>query len=211
MENIRYGWLDATNDEVIAAASLANADHCIRRLPHGCATLLSERAGNLSEGAAGVVYGACRARRRRVYYGIVGLDQERDHQQVRGMIEMNTVAIGLDEKTAHELAQLARVRAVEPSALAGEAIRTYLRSEARHAMEQEAEAFRRLHPDLRATIPGQYAAIYQGQLVDHDVDQLALFQRIEARFGGLPVLIRQVRPEIEQTINVLSLCCPISI
>ncbi len=117
---------------------------------------------------------------------------------------MNTVAIGLDEKTAHELAQLARARAVEPSALAEEAIRTYLRSEAQHAMEQEAEAFRRLHADLCATIPGQYAAIFQGQLVDHDVDQLALFQRIEARFGGLPVLIRQVRPEIEQTIMVRS-------
>ena len=43
---------------------------------------------------------------------------------------MNTVAIGLDEKTASDLAQLARPRAVEPSALAGEAIRSYLRTEA---------------------------------------------------------------------------------
>jgi hypothetical protein len=59
---------------------------------------------------------------------------------------MNTVAIGLDEKTAHELAQLAHARAVEPSALAEEAIRTYLRSEARRAIEQEAEAFRGLPP-----------------------------------------------------------------
>jgi post-segregation antitoxin (ccd killing protein) len=127
-----------------------------------------------------------------------------DFQQAGAMIEMNTVAIGLDEKTAHDLVQLARVRAVDPSALAGEAIRTYLRSEAQRAMEQEAEAFRRLHLDLLATIPGHYAAVYQGQLVDHDVDQLALFQRIEARFPGLPVLIRQVRPEFEQTIMVRS-------
>ena len=117
---------------------------------------------------------------------------------------MNTVAIGLDEKTAHDLVQLARVRAVEPSALAGEAIRTYLRSEAQRAMEQEAEAFRRLHPELLATIPGQYAAVCRGQLVDHDVDQLALYQRIEARFQGLPVLIRQVRPDVEQTIMIHS-------
>lgn len=50
LENIRYGRLDATDDEVIAAAKLANADHFIRRLPHGYATLLSERAGNLSQG-----------------------------------------------------------------------------------------------------------------------------------------------------------------
>lgn len=120
------------------------------------------------------------------------------------MTELNAVTIGLDKKTAHDLAQLARARAVEPSALAGEAIRSYLRTEAQHAMEQEAEAFRRLHPELLATIPGQYAAIYGGQLVDHDPDQLVLLRRIETRFSGLPVLIRQVRSEVEQTIMVRS-------
>lgn len=102
------------------------------------------------------------------------------------------------------MAQLARARAVEPSALAGEAIRSYLRTEARRAMAQEAEAFRRLHPNLLTTIPGEYAAIYQGELVDHDADQLILFQRIETRFRGLPVLIRQVLPEIERTLMVRS-------
>jgi ATP-binding cassette subfamily B protein len=50
MENIRYGRLDATDDEVIAAARMANADHFIRHLPHGYQTVLSERAGNLSQG-----------------------------------------------------------------------------------------------------------------------------------------------------------------
>jgi len=50
MENIRYGRLDATDDEVIAAAKMANADHFIRHLPHGYETVLSERAGNLSQG-----------------------------------------------------------------------------------------------------------------------------------------------------------------
>jgi ATP-binding cassette subfamily B protein len=50
MENIRYGKLEATDEEVMAAARLANADHFIRRLPQGYATRLSERAGNLSQG-----------------------------------------------------------------------------------------------------------------------------------------------------------------
>ena len=82
--------------------------------------------------------------------------------------------------------------------------RLSLQDAARDDMDQESEAFRRLHPDMLATIPGQYAAVYRGQLVDHDVDQLALYQRIQARFHGLPVLIRQVRPEVEQTIMVHS-------
>lgn len=50
MENIRYGRLDATDEEVIAAAKLANADSFIRRLPKGYQTELSEQAANLSQG-----------------------------------------------------------------------------------------------------------------------------------------------------------------
>jgi ATP-binding cassette subfamily B protein len=50
MDNIRYGRLDASDEECIAAARLANADQFIRRLPQGYATLLSERASNLSQG-----------------------------------------------------------------------------------------------------------------------------------------------------------------
>ncbi|MCS6848873.1 MAG: ABC transporter ATP-binding protein [Anaerolineae bacterium] len=50
LENIRYGRLDASDADVIAAAKLANADAFIQRLPHGYDTLLSERASNLSQG-----------------------------------------------------------------------------------------------------------------------------------------------------------------
>jgi ATP-binding cassette subfamily B protein len=50
MENIRYGRLDATDEECIHAAELADADHFIRQLPQGYQTNLSERAGNLSQG-----------------------------------------------------------------------------------------------------------------------------------------------------------------
>lgn len=50
MENIRYGRLDATDEEVIAAAKLANADSFIRKLPHGYDTILTGDGGNLSQG-----------------------------------------------------------------------------------------------------------------------------------------------------------------
>lgn len=50
MENIRYGNLEATDDEVIAAAKLANADSFIRRLPDGYHTMLKGDGGNLSQG-----------------------------------------------------------------------------------------------------------------------------------------------------------------
>ncbi len=50
MENIRFGRLDATDEECIHAAELAEADEYIHQLPQGYHTVLSERAGNLSQG-----------------------------------------------------------------------------------------------------------------------------------------------------------------
>ena len=50
MENIRFGRLDATVKACIHAAELAEADEFIRKLPQGYNTVLSERAGNLSQG-----------------------------------------------------------------------------------------------------------------------------------------------------------------
>ncbi len=50
MDNIRYGRLDATDEECIAAAKLANADSFVRRLPEGYQTKLSGDGGNLSQG-----------------------------------------------------------------------------------------------------------------------------------------------------------------
>lgn len=49
-ENIKYGRLDATDEEVIAAATLAGADSFIRRLPHGYDTMLEGDGANLSQG-----------------------------------------------------------------------------------------------------------------------------------------------------------------
>lgn len=50
MENIRYGKLDATDEEVIAAAKLANADYFIKHLPNGYDTILTGDGNNLSQG-----------------------------------------------------------------------------------------------------------------------------------------------------------------
>ena len=50
MENIRYGRLDATDEEVIAAAKLANADSFIRRLPDGYQTVLHGDGASISQG-----------------------------------------------------------------------------------------------------------------------------------------------------------------
>jgi ATP-binding cassette subfamily B protein len=50
MENIRYGRLDATDEEVIAAATAAHADHFVRTLPNGYHLVLDEEISNVSQG-----------------------------------------------------------------------------------------------------------------------------------------------------------------
>ena len=50
MENIRYGRLDATDEEVVAAAKAAHADHFIHTLPGGYQMELNEEASNVSQG-----------------------------------------------------------------------------------------------------------------------------------------------------------------
>jgi ATP-binding cassette subfamily B protein len=49
-ENLRYGRLDATDEDIVTAATLANADQFIRRLPQGYDTVLAERGSDLSQG-----------------------------------------------------------------------------------------------------------------------------------------------------------------
>lgn len=49
-DNIRYGRLDARNDEIIEAAKMANVDHFIRTLPEGYNSFINEEANNISQG-----------------------------------------------------------------------------------------------------------------------------------------------------------------
>ena len=50
MENIRYGRLDASDEDVYQAAKAANVDHFIRTLPDGYNMVLDEETGNISQG-----------------------------------------------------------------------------------------------------------------------------------------------------------------
>lgn len=63
--------------------------------------------------------------------------------------------------------------------------------------KQEIGAFSRLHPMLWREYPGEYVAIYGGQQVDHDMDRVALLNRIDKRYPNVFVLIRPVQKDPE--------------
>lgn len=62
------------------------------------------------------------------------------------------------------------------------------------AMRQEKAAYLAIPPELMAHYAGQYVAIYGGQLIDHDQDEIALLRRLEARYRHDVVLMKKVRP-----------------
>lgn len=63
--------------------------------------------------------------------------------------------------------------------------------------EQERAAYLSLHPYLVEKYLGEYVAIYRGQLIDHDVNQLALVNRLDQTYPNQFVLVRQVTIEPE--------------
>jgi hypothetical protein len=79
-----------------------------------------------------------------------------------------------------------------------------VRSAESERMDQETLAYRQMHLQLWAHYAGQYVAIYQGELVDHDADELALLHRVEANYGDEVVLLKQVRPLPEPELRFRS-------
>lgn len=71
-------------------------------------------------------------------------------------------------------------------------------------MEKEVAAFEKLHAELVEHYLGEYVAVYQGQVVDHDRDQIALADRIEMAYPHKVVLIRQVQQQLPPPLHFRS-------
>ncbi len=75
---------------------------------------------------------------------------------------------------------------------------------AEDGVDAEELAFRALHPMLIKKYPGQYVAIMDGQLIDRDMDQLSLYQRVRRTYPDRFVLIAQVQPMAEEVFHFRS-------
>lgn len=110
----------------------------------------------------------------------------------------------VNETTAAHLEQVARDKDTTTQKLAEQAIREFLRAEARHRMQREMQAFVEMHSELLKQYPGEFVAIHQGRLIDHDRSQLALYLRIEKRSSYTPVLIKQVLDDPQEVYTFRS-------
>jgi hypothetical protein len=70
----------------------------------------------------------------------------------------------------------------------------------REAMQREVAAFEIMHSDLWKQYAHQYVAIFQKKVIDHDIDELALVERIDKKYPEAVVLIRQVLPQLPKAL-----------
>lgn len=68
--------------------------------------------------------------------------------------------------------------------------------------EAERRGHQALHPELLQRYPGQYVAICNAQLVDHDPDAVALLQRVRDTCPGQVILRRRVDPEPQRELHI---------
>lgn len=124
------------------------------------------------------------------------------------------VTVPLSEKTYARVKQWAELRQQDM----GEAIAGYLTSnlpdakdvvvapaEEDEPVQQEMEAYIRLHPELKKTHFGKHVAVYGGQLIDTDDDFGVLFERIDVQYPDEFVWMTQVKEEPIETLHVRSI------
>lgn len=112
------------------------------------------------------------------------------------------MGIELKEPTlVSQLEQLADETTQPAEQVLETAVRTYLDELEQQAIHAETEAFWAIHAELLKEYAGEYIAIHQGSVVDHDENVSRLEKRVRDRFGLLPVLIAPVRPEARRDLR----------
>lgn len=86
----------------------------------------------------------------------------------------------------------ARVRCRSANDLVDEGIEAYVRQLQGEKIDRESRSYEAMHSELVQKYFGQWVAVHDGELVDHDEDATALYLRVRARYGRISVLLREV-------------------
>ncbi|MDQ3249252.1 MAG: hypothetical protein M3Q45_08595 [Chloroflexota bacterium] len=113
---------------------------------------------------------------------------------------MSSVPIVLKPEWNEWLEESARQEARTPSELVNEALEYYYHTRQREKLNQEIAAYEEMHARLWQSMPGEWVAIHQQNLVDHDQHRLILYRRIRAKYGRTSVLLRQVQEQPTEEI-----------
>lgn len=102
------------------------------------------------------------------------------------------LTVTLRSDVAEHVRLLAGEAQTEAEAIVDKALRTYLKQFRREKIRTETEAFEQQRESLLARYRGEFIAMHEGHVIDHDPDLRALHLRIFARLGHAPVLLKRV-------------------
>lgn len=114
------------------------------------------------------------------------------------------IVLTLPEQVYDQVEQMARAdsRAVEDvlAEVIKQSVPIFSIDPNRPAMLREQAAYRTMHSDLLEKYEGQFVAVYQGQVIDHDANDLELSERVRLKLPSEVVLVRQVLPQPERIL-----------
>ncbi|MCS6909139.1 MAG: hypothetical protein NZM11_01000 [Anaerolineales bacterium] len=104
----------------------------------------------------------------------------------------------LHDPLASEVRRMAEIEGTTAEQIVAEAVRQYRAAARERKIRAEAEWWRNAAPELRARYAGQFVAVHERQVIDHDTDENLLFERVQERWPGAAVLITAAtgRPEV---------------
>ena len=108
--------------------------------------------------------------------------------------------ITVEPKLYKRVENAAQERQASIDDIFAEAVRQYLWEQQRHKISEESRIYRQLHARLKEKYLGQYIAMHNGQVVDHDPDFAALRRRIRQQFEHTPVMITRVGDTAESAM-----------
>ena len=108
--------------------------------------------------------------------------------------------ITLDPELSEQIEGVAGEDQIDAQAFVEKAVRSYLTQLQREKIRAETEAFHAQYRELKAKYPGQYVAVHQGKIIDHDPDLRTLHVRVYERLGRTPVLLKQVTDDPEREL-----------
>ena len=110
-------------------------------------------------------------------------------------------AVTIPASLLAEASKVAHQEGITVDQLVADALRQRLEQRRRGQFEAEARAFEAMHAHLLKKYRGQFVAIYNGQVVDHDPDKKALYKRVRHRYGRTPVYFQQVTKDVLPTFR----------
>ncbi len=110
------------------------------------------------------------------------------------------LTVTLKPDIAEQVSQMAAATHTEAEALVDQALRTYLVQLRHEKIRAEAEAFEQQRSTWLTHYRGEYVAVHQGRVIDHDPNLRSLHLRVFAQLGRTPVLLKRAGDEPEREL-----------